>query len=258
PSLDAYQRAFTRYLRSGEDTVIRGLTVSGRTAGAGQLQIYRNNFVLGLEEALATTFVATKKLVGEDYFHFAARAFTGKFPPVTPVLARYGERFPAFLRTLSGLERFPFVPDVAAFEWARNRALTAPEDTPLSSEAFAARVAGNAGGMISLAPSVTLITSRFPLQGIFDFSMGRCTDTPILGHTKVRYVVIYRSDGMVMSNEVSSMTFRILRTIEEGRNLEKLLAKPVNEARQSSTIAELGALVAKGILTGGTVLRSMP
>ncbi|GJA07461.1 hypothetical protein KAM333_28890 [Aeromonas caviae] len=72
--LGSLQRAFASGLL-GQDDVILGHIQPGRFAPDALLQIYRNNFILGLTEVLASSYPAVRAMVGETFFEAAARGF---------------------------------------------------------------------------------------------------------------------------------------------------------------------------------------
>ncbi|MEL6963263.1 MAG: DNA-binding domain-containing protein, partial [Pseudomonadota bacterium] len=54
-----------------------------------RFNVYRNNVVAGMTEALRATFPAVEKLVGEDFFAASARIYIDQNPPQSPLLFRY-------------------------------------------------------------------------------------------------------------------------------------------------------------------------
>ena len=89
--------------------------------------IHRNTVFVGLIETLRSTFPVIGRLVGEDFFRAAARAFAADHPPKSPVLAEYGEGFAGFLEEFEPARELPYLADVARLEWLRNLAFHAPD-----------------------------------------------------------------------------------------------------------------------------------
>jgi len=81
------------------------------------LQVYRNNFVMGVTEALSATYQHTLSLVGEEFFNAVARQYILTHPPKENNLMSYGNGFSEYLRNLSQLKDLPYVAEMARFEW---------------------------------------------------------------------------------------------------------------------------------------------
>ncbi|HCO77987.1 MAG TPA: DUF2063 domain-containing protein [Rhodocyclaceae bacterium] len=136
-----------------------------------RFNVYRNNVVVSLCEALADTFPVTQAILGQETFWAVARAYldAGNLPD-SPQLVRYGATFPAFLATLPFVDRFPYLPDLSALEYAYvqafhaadaavldptvlQHALTQPEQLPNVRFVF--------------HPSVAVIASRHPIATLW-------------------------------------------------------------------------------------------
>jgi hypothetical protein len=96
-----------------------------------RFNVYRNNVLVSLTEALADTFPAIERLLGEDYFKALAKAFILDHPPRSPVLIWYGDAFADFLETFPPLAGYPYLADVARLEWAWLAAYHAADAEPL-------------------------------------------------------------------------------------------------------------------------------
>jgi hypothetical protein len=83
-----------------------------------RFNVYRNNVIVSLVEALGQTYPAIKALLGDEYFAALARAFVGEHPPASPVLIWYGADFADFVAGFPPLEPYPYLGDVARLEWA--------------------------------------------------------------------------------------------------------------------------------------------
>lgn len=81
------------------------------------LQIYRNNFVLSLTEALEATFPVLKAMVGEEFFAQLAKAFIRQVPLEKAAIAEFGAALPEFMAQLDQLSDMPYLIDLARFEW---------------------------------------------------------------------------------------------------------------------------------------------
>lgn len=167
--LAALQQAYRAYLLEGQSDGLTETIVADAFDAEERLRIYRNNFLIGLGEALKANFPVTLRLVGEDFFAQAARAFVLKAPPARPCLFEYGEGFAEFLETLPDLAALPYVAEMARFEFARIGAYHAPIETLLG-EAEIARVPPEnlADLPIRLAAHVRLLDLRYPVAALWE------------------------------------------------------------------------------------------
>ena len=143
----------------------------GRPAGR-RFAVYRNNVAASLTDALATSFPAIAKLIGDENFRKLAGTFLRQHPPRNPMMMTYGADFPAFLETFAPLQHLGYLPDVARLEQARRTAYHAADATPadpailqtLPPEALAQT-------RFTLTPATQLIRSRWPIHAIWAFNM---------------------------------------------------------------------------------------
>jgi len=103
------------------------------------MQIYRNTALLGAVEALQANFPSTRAVVGKRIFDALAVAHARAFPPDSPVLALYGERFPEWLEGEQVARRLPYLCDVARCDRLWMEALHAADAEPLAFDSLADR-----------------------------------------------------------------------------------------------------------------------
>lgn len=138
-----------------------------------RFDVYRNNRVVSLIEALQTTFPVVERLVGSDFFRAAAKAYIRREPPRSPVLLLYGERFGDFLDVFEPAAGVPYLGDVARLEWARVDAYHATDSVPLGIDSLAAiPQAALAETRLALHPSLHLLRSRFPIASLWAVTSG--------------------------------------------------------------------------------------
>lgn len=100
--------------------------------------VYRNTVWRGWIDALIGNFPAVARLTGEAWIAGAARAYAAVQPPRTPILADYGDTFPAFLRDFPPAAALPFLHGAALLDRAWSRAHLAADDGVASLDDLAA------------------------------------------------------------------------------------------------------------------------
>ncbi|MBI2734942.1 MAG: putative DNA-binding domain-containing protein [Rhodospirillales bacterium] len=158
------QSAFAAQL-AGEDQP--GLAAEIHPAAA-RLRIHRHHILDSLCSALAATFPTVQAVVGADFFRGLARGFVGRSLPSQPVLAEYGEDFPAFIAGHDAARDLPYLADVARLDWALNLAFHAPAGGRLAAADLTAVPVHRLPSLrLALAPGTALICSPYPLDRIW-------------------------------------------------------------------------------------------
>jgi uncharacterized protein len=164
-----WQSAFASALQNPDAPVP---DLFARCDAPARFAVYRNNSAIAAIEALKAQFPTVLQLVGDEAFFGAARAFAQDNPPLSPVLAEYGEKFPAFLAGFlerQGVADMPYLPDVARLDWAVLQALRAPEAEPCPLARLAALDFGAIGAArAKLHPALALVASAWPLLALRD------------------------------------------------------------------------------------------
>ncbi|MCB1338059.1 MAG: putative DNA-binding domain-containing protein [Maritimibacter sp.] len=135
-----------------------------RPAGR-RFDVYRNNVVVSLKAALATGFPVIEKLVGTEFFAAMAGVFVRAHPPTSPVLAMYGEAFPAFLASFEPVAHLPYLADTARLEYALRQAYHAADARPATPGALDTPRLAKA--RLQLAPATRLVASPYPIGTIW-------------------------------------------------------------------------------------------
>lgn len=105
-------------------------------ADARGFAVHRNNTAYGLVEAMRAQFPAVARLLGRDVFADAALAFVRQHPPRSPVMARIGEPFAAYIETSGIASTHSFLPGVARLEYAMAIAQHARDEPTLGIESL--------------------------------------------------------------------------------------------------------------------------
>lgn len=211
-----------------------------------QLAVYKNNVHSRLVEALADTFPAVVRLVGDEFFRFAAREFASAHPPRRPTLVGYGVHFPGFLRDFEPAAAVPYLPDVAELEYLYLSAYHAAEAVPLSRAEFSVLLrAPDERSRLALHPSARLMTSPHPVSRIWEINV---RSEPIDGKVRIagerEHLLIIRPRASVEVRRVSAAAWRALAVLGQGEGYAAAVHAALSESPRCDIDRELASLAA--------------
>ena len=121
PPLREFQSTMSDYMTSppGPEVpeCLRQLLVPGVTDADRRFAVYKNNVYARLVDALRDPFPAVERLVGEEFFRYAAVQYIAVTPPRSPTLLGYGKDFARFLEEFPPAQDIPYLSDVADLEF---------------------------------------------------------------------------------------------------------------------------------------------
>lgn len=233
----------------GGDAITLAPAISGDGFQPEQrLSIHRNNTTVLLCEVLATTYPVVKKLVGDDFFDSVARVYVRTQPPRSPCLFEYGGGFGAFLTTLPAVAELPYLPDVAALEWAWNESFYAVDAEPLSAAALA-KVDPEAYGDLIFTPhpSLRLVASAYPIKEIWDVNQcGADPDARVDLHEGAQHLAVLRANTSVTFIELSLGGFEMTARLSAGERLEDAFLSGQRLMTDFDPTATLSVLISAG------------
>lgn len=142
---------------------------AGLAASKMRFNVYRNNLAVGLRDALRNAFPNLRKVLGDNNFDLIAREYSKAHLPKSPIMAEYGAEMPRFVAGFAALSDLPYLPDIARIDQGLRRAYHAADHTPIKADII---LAAQNDGKLTLAPSVQVIQSAYPLFDIYQTVQG--------------------------------------------------------------------------------------
>jgi hypothetical protein len=219
PSLSEVQAGFAAALLDPAASVPSGVVGPDGEPAPRRFAVYRNNVVTGLVNAVAGTFPAVKRIVGEDFFRAMARAYVLAEPPVSPVLLDYGVTFPDFIATFPPADSLPYLPDVARIERRWREAYHAEDADPLPPAALAGIAESDLPSLtFAVHPSLRLVRSRYPALTVWRMNASDAPVAPV-DFTVAEDALIVRPDAEVEVRIVPPGGAAFVAALAEGRTL---------------------------------------
>ncbi len=227
PKLADIQSAFIDALRRPEVPVPAAIGEKDGVPAKRRFDVYRNNVAMGMIEALRATFPAVDQLVGAEFFAASARVYLERQPPSSPLLFRYGGTFADFLDGFPPAASTPYLGDVARLEWARLQAYHAKDSDPLPIETLSSFLQDENGEALdvgelrfTLHPSLTLLSSRWPVASLFAASTGQGSSEDVDMNRPERAVVV-RPSLAVDTRSLSEGVFTFMKALHENATLQQ-------------------------------------
>lgn len=245
-SLAQLQQSFAqglKYQTEAEDCDI----ISDKFSATERLQIYRNNFVISLTEALQATYPMLLAVLGEECFDAIARYYILSHPLSEGDVSRYGSHFDDVISHFPQVTAAaPYASDLARFEWTIDKAQQTFGQTqeqsslqPLEtihslSEQQHSRV------IFHLAPWVFPFTTAFGLFALQRAFTVQNFDNVTLTHSQSG-VIACDEDGQPWAKELQHEEFQLLTNLYSKTPLGKLPSK---------TLTGLPSLLSLNIVAG--------
>lgn len=218
-----------------------------------RFNVYRNNVLSSLIEALQQSFPVVSALVSPEAFVNLAAQFARQSPPQSAYLFEYGDRFPEFLAGRTELEAYPFIPEVAALEYAILRSTHAADAPPLNDllVALATDPSALAAACFNFAPSVELLSFCTAGASIWAAHQSESPSFDSLDASQPEWVMLSRPGYSVEVDILEPAEFSFISALHEGLSVEAALSKVGEEIDLSACFQRLLVRhVLVGIRTG--------
>lgn len=248
---DIYQR-FSEALLHPLVPLPEGLLAGSRERAVHRFAVHRNNVLVSLVDALATTYPVVHELVGDEFFRACAAVHVRQCPPDSPVLALYGKEFGDFLDWFPPAQSVPYLGDVARLEYARVVACHAA-DSPVLQEFESSLARGNAEAMQGLRfrfhPSARLVRSRFAVASIWAAHNGE-GDLAVIDIDQPEASLVTRVGEDVHVLVVSEAAATFIGYAKAGATFGAAAAAALQRDETHDLVATLSTLARQHALTG--------
>ena len=252
PALSEVLSGFAQAIVRGDETPAQIDNAYAHYSAATALEVYRNNYRGNLHDTLAGAYPVIKQLVGDDFFRYMARKFIEQYPSRSGNLHHYGAELEDFLASFEAAQGLPYLPDVAALEWACHRAYFA-EDAFLLDLAELAQIPPDEYPELVLRthPSCHQVSSSYPVVAIWRAHQpGADPDFLIDPDSGASNALVYRNDDVVVVDELSPADSHWLHGIRAGATLGDATAAALGIDPDFDLQAVLLKLVEQGVLCG--------
>lgn len=243
--MTAFHAAFADALDGRPDALWSELA-DGEGSAAG-LAVYRNTTVKARIDALQANYPTIAELTGEEWFRAAAAVFADDAPGRDPLMAAYGEGFPAWLERFAPARSLPFLAPVARLDRAWTEAHLAPDAVPLTCDQAARPGLALAGVVLRLHPSLSLF--RFDWSAP---SLWLAHRYPDLGGSlewrpAAEGLIVWRPELEVRARRISPPEYAFLQACRLGRPLAVAVVAAQGTAPRADISSVFADLIHAGV-----------
>ncbi len=175
---------------------------------AKRMQVYRELFFNNVESFLSSNFPVIRSILNNQQWTELCQDFFSRHSCKTPYFSEIPEEFIDFLQTKrNNTDDYPFLLELAHYEWVEMALSIAKEEPPLITEDFIDSLAEKS---LNLSPLSWLLAYQFPVHKISPSYLPDCAPP------HPTWLLVYRDDDdEVRFIELNAITFRLLQLIEE-------------------------------------------
>ena len=187
-----------------------------------RLDIYREMYLLRMEEALAIDYPSLKHFLGDEEFMRLVARYVDVNPSRSYTLNRLGDHLPDFIATLNDIKSPAFCHDLARLEYALTMVFDEQETPRLTQEAIQA-VPQEAWENARLKPiaAFRLVEFDYPVSEYVG-AVDEENPFPKIRKRKT-YVAAYRSSYRVHRLDLSKPAYQMLSELAAGNTLGETL-----------------------------------
>lgn len=219
---------------------------------ARRLDVYAESVVARLEEALADTYEAVQRVLGEPPFRALTRRYLTALPPHHYDLSRAGDGLPEHLARDPLCDELPFLPDLARLERAVRVAFhaePAPALGPADLAGLQPERLARAG--LVLQDHVEGLRSRWPQRSLRDLRDVADAEVSLRVVDNPEDAIVYRAGLDVVVRAPEPGELACLEALRAGQPLERALADAVADGADASGVQAIFA----GWAASGLVVR---
>lgn len=208
-----------------------------------RLQVYRNNYRVGLQQALKSTYPAIFNMVGEAYFKQLASRYIQENPSTSANIIDYGAHIPELLKCVPEADQYPWFGDLAQLEWSVHQSYYAADTDVLTLQMLENLKTSEYDKLsLNLHPSCWIMTSDFDLESLWQLGINPNKDAQDSCIDKTpRCFLVVRKQKEVCVKSLQPIEFTFISQLSNG----VLLGDAVEKLFTQNSNINLQALLAK-------------
>ncbi len=224
---------------------------------ARRLGIYHNNVFTNLRETLRTLYPVIARLIGTEFFNYAAEHYIQKYPSPAGDLNRFGAQLADFFTGFEPASKLPYLPDTAQLEWYVHAVHHAANHPSLAYEQLAKVPSEHYENLhFSLHPAARLFTSTYPVHRIWQVNQaGYEGNQQVNIDTGSVSLLIERRNQHIEIQALDSGEWVLLQALYAGQSLASAAETARITATDFDLATSLSRLITQSTLVAFTVAK---
>ena len=252
-SLAEFQKKMMDVIIPVKDEALRDIAevFSEHEDNLDRLAVYQEGYVARYVESMEESFPAIRHILGHDVFCGLVSDYAKKYPSQNPNLNSAGASFCDFLKVSPEAKPWPFLPDLARFEWGVMQAFHAFEKKPLPASVLSSvSLEGLADAKIFFQPSVHLIASAWPVLDIWHSRKNPVKEISIDLVNRPQTVLIFRQELDVHCELIETTQYEVFSRLLNGQTLGEIFEEIAETVSDPSAITHaFASWIQKGLIT---------
>lgn len=254
PSSSALNLQFTKALLDPQleppSTIIKNSS-NGPKKAQKRFDVYRNNVIVSLMDAMKAAYPSILAILGEENFEKVVRIYVVEHPPKSAMMQTYGDDFPAFIEKFTPLKSAPFLSGVAAMEQAWHNSYHASDRSALTAEDFSNFPQETIMNLsFVFHPAAYLQNSQFPILDFFNFRFEIPSEAPELEVGQC--VLITRPNLELQMFQLDELNFIFLEKLKSGSPLQEAAEAAFSQDNSFDLASAIALLIQSGAVTSAS------
>ncbi|MBP9682798.1 MAG: putative DNA-binding domain-containing protein [Bacteriovorax sp.] len=222
-------------LKNQESDLASLLKDSQKLSPSRAIAIYQEDYQARLTEALKNTYTMIHFFIGDEHFYQLALEFIQGHVSVYSNLDEYGRELNDFLKSHPLLNSFPFLSEMACFEWDFKNIFHAPHESGLDSHALY-KVLECETALVKLIGPVQLASYHFQIQELCALKNKKRRE--LLSFNSPEQLIIFKTNQVVRTRIITKNQFTILCKLKSPCSLNQV----IQDAPEDTTPEEIQEL----------------
>ncbi|MBS9778053.1 MAG: putative DNA-binding domain-containing protein [Gammaproteobacteria bacterium] len=118
---------FEAYLKGEDSNITDSIIANDKGDAVERMAIYKDAYAMRLMDILYGDYPTIHEILGTETFFSMAKEYLEKYPSTSFTVRHFGQYLPKFLQEAAPYSDYPYLWQIADFEWAKGTVFDAPD-----------------------------------------------------------------------------------------------------------------------------------